>query len=79
MGVMTLLGRVVDTDPTAVAVGSLTGLALGVGFALMIVDRFREEPRAAPSRTRPGWPRREPSPRADAPSCAAAPRFAIVA
>ena len=43
MGVMTLLARVVDTDPTAVAVGSLAGLALGVGFALMIVERFREE------------------------------------
>ena len=43
MGVMTLLARVIDTDPTAVAVGSLAGLALGVGFALMIVERFREE------------------------------------
>ena len=43
MGVMTLLARVVDIDPTAVAVGSLSGLALGVGFALMIVERFREE------------------------------------
>ena len=43
MGVMTLLARVMDTDPTAVAVGSLAGLALGVGFALMIVERFREE------------------------------------
>ena len=43
MGVMTLLARAIDTDPTAVAVGSLAGLALGVGFALMIVERFREE------------------------------------
>jgi RND superfamily putative drug exporter len=43
MGVMTLVARVQDTDPTAVAVGSLAGLALGVGFALMIVERFREE------------------------------------
>ena len=43
MGVMTLLARVMDTNPTAVAVGSLAGLALGVGFALMIVERFREE------------------------------------
>ena len=43
MGVMTLLARIIDTDPTAVAVGSLAGLALGVGFALMIVERFREE------------------------------------
>jgi len=43
MGAMTLLARGLDTDPTAVAVGSLTGLALGVGFALMMVQRFREE------------------------------------
>jgi hypothetical protein len=43
MGAMTLLARVLETDPTAVAVGSLAGLALGVGFALMMVQRFREE------------------------------------
>ncbi len=43
MGAMTLLARVVDTDPTAVAVGSLAALALGVGFSLLVVHRFREE------------------------------------
>ena len=45
MGVMTLLARTMDTDPTAVGVGTVAGLALGVGFALMMVDRFREERR----------------------------------
>jgi RND superfamily putative drug exporter len=43
MGAMTVLARVIDTDPTAVAVGSLAALALGVGFSLMVVQRFREE------------------------------------
>ena len=43
MGVMTLLAKTTETDPTAVALGSLVGLALGVGFALMVVVRFREE------------------------------------
>ena len=43
MGAMTLLARAMDTDPTAVGVGTVAGLALGVGFALMIVERFREE------------------------------------
>jgi RND superfamily putative drug exporter len=49
-GVMTLLGRVSDVDPTAVALGSMTGLALGVGYALMLVRRFREEETAERSR-----------------------------
>ncbi len=42
IGAMTLLGTAIDTDPVAVALASMTGLALGVGFALMILDRFRE-------------------------------------
>jgi putative drug exporter of the RND superfamily len=46
-GAMALLGKVVETDPLAVALASITGLALGVGFSLMIVDRFREEGMAA--------------------------------
>lgn len=46
-GAMAVLGKVVETDPLAVALASITGLALGVGFALMIVDRFREEGMAA--------------------------------
>ncbi len=47
-GLMTLLAAVFDTDPIAVALASLAGLALGVGFALAILDRFREEERLAP-------------------------------
>jgi RND superfamily putative drug exporter len=47
-GVMGLLGKVIDTDPIAVALASLTGLALGVGFALMILDRFHEEEQLEP-------------------------------
>ena len=46
-GAMALLGKVIETDPLAVALASITGLALGVGFSLMIVDRFREEGMAA--------------------------------
>jgi len=49
-GVMTLLGHVSDVDPTAVALGSMTGLALGVGYALMLVRRFREEETSERSR-----------------------------
>ncbi len=44
---MALLGQVIETDALAVALASITGLALGVGFSLMIVDRFREEGMAA--------------------------------
>jgi RND superfamily putative drug exporter len=43
LGVMTLVARAMDTDPTAVALGSLMALALGVGFALLVLQRFREE------------------------------------
>ena len=42
-GIMALLGKVIETDPIAVALASMTGLALGVGFALLILDRFREQ------------------------------------
>ncbi len=48
IGVMALLATVIDTDPIAVALGSLSGLALGVGFALVMLDRFREEELLAP-------------------------------
>ena len=46
-GAMALLGQVIETDALAVALASITGLALGVGFSLMIVDRFRQEGMAA--------------------------------
>ncbi|HYM46209.1 MAG TPA: MMPL family transporter [Solirubrobacteraceae bacterium] len=41
-GLMALLGRVIDTDPIAVALASMTGLALGVGYSLLILDRFHQ-------------------------------------
>jgi len=52
-GIMALLGKVIETDPIAVALASMTGLALGVGFALLILDRFREQEHP------PGAPRRD--------------------
>jgi RND superfamily putative drug exporter len=42
-GAVALLGHVIAVSSVAVALGSMTGLALGVGFALLIVDRFRRE------------------------------------
>jgi RND superfamily putative drug exporter len=46
-GLMALLGRVIDTDPIAVALASMTGLALGVGYALLILDRAHQQQRAS--------------------------------
>ncbi len=48
IGAMSLLAKLIDTDPIAVALGSIAGLALGTGFALVILDRFREEEHLAP-------------------------------
>ncbi len=42
-GLMTLLGKAIATDPIAVALASMTGLALGVGCSLLILDRFHQE------------------------------------
>jgi RND superfamily putative drug exporter len=42
-GEVALLGHVITLDPVGVALGSMTGLALGVGFALLILDRFHRE------------------------------------
>ncbi len=42
-GLMALLGRVIAVDPLAVALASMTGLALGVGCSLLILDRFHQE------------------------------------
>ena len=44
-GLMALLGRVIAVDPIAVALASMTGLALGVGYALLILDRFHQQER----------------------------------
>jgi RND superfamily putative drug exporter len=41
-GLMALLGRVIATDPLAVALASMTGLILSVGYALLILDRFHQ-------------------------------------
>ena len=42
-GAMTLLGEAIDVDATAIALGSVTGLALGVGYTLMIYRRWQED------------------------------------
>ncbi|HYF27898.1 MAG TPA: MMPL family transporter, partial [Baekduia sp.] len=42
-GVMTLLSKAIDIDATAIALASMSGLALGVGFSLLILRRFQEE------------------------------------
>ena len=69
-GAMALLGQVIETDPLAVALASITGLALGVGFSLLMVDRFREEERRRAARSPPRPPSRPPG----APSSSPAPR-----
>ncbi len=42
-GEVALLGHVMAVDPVGVAAGTMAGLALGVGFALLILDRFHRE------------------------------------
>ncbi|MFI5038470.1 MAG: MMPL family transporter, partial [Solirubrobacterales bacterium] len=42
-GEVALLGHVMRLDPVGVAAGTMTGLALAVGFALLILDRFHRE------------------------------------
>jgi RND superfamily putative drug exporter len=42
-GVVVLLAQVVDADATSIALGSMTGLALGSGYALLIHARWAEE------------------------------------
>ena len=44
-GEVAVLGHVMSLDPVGVALGTMTGLALGVGFALLILDRFPRERR----------------------------------
>lgn len=45
-GAVAILGHLITVSSVAVALGSMTGLALGVGFALLILDRFRREEHA---------------------------------
>jgi len=52
-GLMALLARVLDTDPIAVALASMTGLALGVSYALLILDRFHQQERQPGANPRP--------------------------
>jgi len=42
-GAMTLLGKAIDVDPTAVTLASMAGLALGVSYALLVYRRWRDE------------------------------------
>jgi RND superfamily putative drug exporter len=42
-GEVALLGHVLHLDPVGVALGTMTGLALGVAFSLLLIDRFRRE------------------------------------
>jgi RND superfamily putative drug exporter len=44
-GEVALLGHLMTVSSVAVAFGSMTGLTLGVGFALLILVRFRREER----------------------------------
>ena len=48
-GAMALLGKAIDVDPTAVALASMAGLALGVSYAMIVYRRWRSE-RAARGR-----------------------------
>lgn len=42
-GETALLGHVIQLDPVGAALGTMTGLALATGFALLILDRFHRE------------------------------------
>lgn len=48
-GLMALLGKLIAVDPIAVALASMSGLALGVGYSLLILDRFHQQERPAPA------------------------------
>lgn len=41
-GLMAVMGKVIAVDAVAIALGSMTGLALGVGYSLLILDRFHQ-------------------------------------
>ncbi len=42
-GEVTLLGHFMKLDTVGIALGTMTGLILGVGFSLLILDRFHRE------------------------------------
>jgi putative drug exporter of the RND superfamily len=41
-GLMALIGKLISVDAVAIALASMTGLALGVGYSLLILDRFHQ-------------------------------------
>ena len=43
LGLMALLGKVLEVDAVAVTTGSMIGLALGVGYGFMVFRRWRRE------------------------------------
>src|SRR5450759_5003000 len=43
---MALIGKLIDVDAIAIALASMAGLALGVGYSLLILDRFHQQERA---------------------------------
>jgi putative drug exporter of the RND superfamily len=42
-GAMALVGKAIAVDPLALALASMTGLALGVGYSLLVLDRFHQQ------------------------------------
>jgi putative drug exporter of the RND superfamily len=54
-GELAIIGKLTDLDPVGFAGASMVALALGIGFALLILDRFRQE------ELPPGRPAREPA------------------
>ncbi|HEX5618849.1 MAG TPA: MMPL family transporter [Solirubrobacteraceae bacterium] len=53
-GAMALLGKAIDVDPTAVTLASMSGLALGVSYALLVYRRWRTERSAIEAHDRAG-------------------------
>lgn len=49
-GLVSINGKFLDVDPLAVTLGSMAGLALTVGYGLIMVRRFREEETTAATR-----------------------------
>jgi X-X-X-Leu-X-X-Gly heptad repeat protein len=43
LGLVGLLGKTLDVDAVAITLGAMTGLALGVGYGLLLFRRWRDE------------------------------------
>ena len=50
-GAMALLGKAIDVDATAVTLASMAGLALGVGYAMLVYRRWRDGAQRSSTRT----------------------------